>query len=80
MSGSRIELHIEELVLHGFEHAEGDAIGEALRARLGETLAAYGLPPQLRQETTIDRIDGGSIDSLDGGMLAGAVDRGIREA
>jgi hypothetical protein len=53
-----IELHIEELVLDGFEPHQRYEIAEALRARLGEVLAERGVPPSLAD---VPAIDAGSI-------------------
>jgi hypothetical protein len=49
-----IELHIEELVLDGFEPHQRHEIAEALRARLGEVLVERGLPPSLADTGAID--------------------------
>jgi hypothetical protein len=55
----RVELHIEELVLDGFEPHQRYEIAEALRARLGEMLVERGVPGALREDAT--SIDAGSI-------------------
>ena len=55
----RVELHIEELVLDGFEPHQRYEIAEALRARLGEILADRGVPSALLEN--IGAIDAGSI-------------------
>lgn len=39
-----VELHIEELVLHGFAQADRRAITAAIEAELGRLLSVQGLP------------------------------------
>ena len=56
---ARVELHIEELVLDGFEPHQRHEIAEALRARLGELLVDRGLPDALWNDAAA--IDAGSI-------------------
>jgi hypothetical protein len=36
---SRIQMHIDRLVLNGFQQLEGKALAEALRSRLSQVLA-----------------------------------------
>ena len=55
---TEVELHIEELVLEGFEPHQREDIAEALRARLAEALAT-GVPPALLGDAAV--IDAGSI-------------------
>ncbi|MBD0326005.1 MAG: hypothetical protein ICV68_06225, partial [Pyrinomonadaceae bacterium] len=51
MSGPNIELHIEELILHGFERRDRYAIADAfereLSRLLSEQFAEQGLPSSL---------------------------------
>jgi hypothetical protein len=54
-----IELHIEELVLNGFEPHQRHEIAEALRARLGEVLVERGIPGGLTGD--VDAIDAGTV-------------------
>ena len=58
-----IELHIEELVLYGFEPAERYAIGEAVERELTRLFAEYGVPPSLRQGGEVARLSGGAFDA-----------------
>jgi hypothetical protein len=41
---SRIELHVDELVLHGFPPGDKHRIADALQAELHRLLAGRGLP------------------------------------
>jgi hypothetical protein len=83
---ARVELHIEELVLHGFEHHQGQEIADALRIRLGELLGEQGVPASMLQDAAVDRVDAGTVDASEpsppalGTAVAGAVDRAFRGA
>ena len=46
------QLHIEELVLHGFPITFGHAIGDAAQQELTRVLATRGMPAQMMQDTT----------------------------
>jgi hypothetical protein len=64
-----IELHIEELVLHGFDPHQRHAIGDAVHGELARLLAAHGIP----SAGTVDvaRLDGGSFALRPGARAAG---------
>ena len=49
MNPREIEVHIEELVLHGFDPAKRYDIADSLSAELRSVLAARGLPEGWRQ-------------------------------
>ncbi len=53
-----IELHIDELVLHGFDHGDGHRVGEAVEKELTRLLTEQGLP--VAESIDIERLDGGS--------------------
>ena len=76
-----VTLHIEQLVLHGFDPRDRHAIGDALRAELAALFNdSQSLPSQ---STSHDRIDGGSVEvdsvrSPDAPRrIANAVHRGV---
>jgi hypothetical protein len=56
-----IEVHIDELVLHGFDRADRHRIGDAVRIELTELLAAEKVTRPIDRSATIERLDGGSI-------------------
>lgn len=65
MTPPRIELHIEELVLHGFErrdrHSIADAFERELSRLLTEQLSAQGLSPALMHNAESASLDAGAI-------------------
>src|SRR3712207_3298477 len=62
MTPVNIELHIEELVLHGFAPGDRYRIGEAVQRELARLFAEQGVPPSL--------VGGGEVAHLDGGSFA----------
>jgi len=57
-----IELHIEELVLHGFSPADRFSVGDAIEAELARLLRADGLPPMLARPGGTNHLDAGGIE------------------
>ncbi len=72
MNPREIEVHIEELILHGFAPRDRWQIGDALEHELRGLLAARGIPPAWLSSP--ERIDAGSIRtmSLNKPAVAGA--------
>lgn len=61
-----IELHIDEVVLHGFpslDHRQRSRIREVLQQQLTGLLTDSGLPPSYMQGGTIHKMDGGTFKS-----------------
>jgi hypothetical protein len=56
----RIELHIQELVLHGFSQLDGDAVAEAIELELGARLGGPGV--MINERGSSARVDAGSIE------------------
>jgi hypothetical protein len=54
--GSPIQLHIEELVLHGFSPADRCVIGDTVERELTRLLFEQGVPMSLRTENATDEI------------------------
>ena len=80
-----IELHIEELVLHGFAPGDRHRIGEAVERELTRLLTEHGTPPGLAEAREIERLDGGTIQltaaskpEATGDQVARAVFGGLR--
>ena len=62
MKSVSLELHIEELVLHGFSAGDRHRIGDAVERELGRLFAEQGVPPSLVQGDEIARLDGGTFE------------------
>jgi hypothetical protein len=80
-SPHEIEVHIEELVLHGFAVGDRWRIGDALESELRGLLAERGVPPAWLSSP--GRIDAGEIgatgltrSAVTGAAIAGAAYRG----
>jgi hypothetical protein len=61
MRPGAIKLHINELVLHGFEAADRARIGAALEKELARLLAAVD-PEALASAGHVARLDGGAFE------------------
>ena len=72
-----IELHIEELVLHGFEPGQRLALGQAVEQALSALLAERGLPAEWAVGAQVDRLDAGQFRVAPG---AGPADIGQQVA
>jgi hypothetical protein len=59
---SNIELHIEELVLHGFAPGDRYRIGETMERELAHLFTEQGAPPSLAQSGEIARLEGGNFE------------------
>lgn len=57
-----IELHIEELVLHGFAPGDRYRIGEAVKDELVRLLTEQGVPRTLASDGEVARLDGGAFE------------------
>jgi hypothetical protein len=61
-----IELHVQELVLHGFAPGDRSRLGRAVQRELARLLAEQGVPPSLARGAEIERVDGGSLEVASG--------------
>ncbi len=62
MRPKNIELHIEELVLHGFAQGDRYRIAEAVERELVQLFAERGVPRSLSKGGEIERMDGGVFE------------------
>ena len=62
MKPKNVELHIEELVLHGFSPADRRQISDAVRHELARHLAEHGAPKLLARGGRIGQLDAGEFD------------------
>jgi hypothetical protein len=60
-SSYAVELHIEELVLHGFAPGDHYHIGEAVGRELQRLLSEEGVPASLTSLDRVVRLDGGAF-------------------
>jgi hypothetical protein len=83
-----VELHIEELVLHGFAAGDRYAIAEAVKHELSRLLvdqfAAQGLPSSFAESSEHARLDAGAFNVAPsanseaiGGQIAQTVHQGL---
>jgi hypothetical protein len=79
MSSRRIELHVEELVLHGVNPSDGQAVGEAVRAELSRLLTEQGLPAALLADSGVEvlRTEFTSAPGARGATLGSGVARAV---
>lgn len=84
MKPMNVELHIEELVLHGFAAGDRYAIAEAIEREMTQLFAERGVPPSLLQGGDVARLDSGAFDVVSnvkadgiGGRVAQAVYGGL---
>jgi hypothetical protein len=68
----RIEVAIDELVLHGFDRSQRDGIAAAVRAELAAALEGWGLAAGI----SADRLEAGSF-TLPAAAPPAAVGRGV---
>ena len=69
MKHGEIDLHIEELVLHGFSRADRYRIGRAVEHELGRLFTEQGMPPSLARSGEIASLDGGSFEANPGSRV-----------
>jgi hypothetical protein len=63
MRPKNIEIHIEELVLDGFEQADRHRIAEAAKRELTRLFTERGIPPSLARGGEINRLEGGTFQT-----------------
>jgi hypothetical protein len=61
-----VELHIEELVLHGFSPRDRYRIAAAVEAELARLFTERGVSPSLARGGEIASLDGGSFEAAPG--------------
>jgi len=61
-SPRKIEVYIDQLVLHGFATSERYRIGEAIERELTRLFENYGVPQSLNPGSDIPRLDGGQFE------------------
>jgi hypothetical protein len=61
MTSPRVELHIDELVLHGVAPRDRRAVGEGVQRELTRLLMEGGVPAGWERGGEVTRLDGGSF-------------------
>ena len=79
MTTQNIELHIQELILHGFSPGDRYRIGEAIQRELSRLLTERGVPPSLSHGDEIAHLDGGSFN-VASGSKAEAIGRQVAQS
>ena len=81
---SSINLHIEELVLHGFASGDKHGISEAVQSELTRLISEQQNSPPTTKSISRDHVDGGNFCVVNsakpnavGAQIAGAVFVGI---
>jgi hypothetical protein len=85
MSTPHVEIHIEELVLHGFAPGDRHRIAEGLERELARLVGSRGLSPSVVPELRLGHVDAGEFPIAAGASghvvgsgAAGAVYRGLQ--
>jgi hypothetical protein len=80
-----VEIHIEELVLHGFGSGDRRRIANAVQQELVRLMTAQTLPASRENQLSLDRIQGGTFrvspgskPHAIGSQIARAVHRNLR--
>jgi hypothetical protein len=61
-----IELHVEELALHGFEPGDRYGISEAVQRELSRLFTEQGSPSSLARGSQLARVEGPAFDAKPG--------------
>jgi hypothetical protein len=79
-----LQIHIEELMLHGFDHLDHAELGRVVEGALYQLISERGAPSSLSQSGHFESLDGGTFatrpneHSQDiGGQIALAIYRSI---
>lgn len=75
MDVRQVEVEIEELVLHGFDRIDGDALAESLRSALRARLLAVG---EVGKSRTVDLVQAPTLE-LAPGATASALGQAVAE-
>jgi hypothetical protein len=86
MKPVNLELHVEELVLHGFAPGDRYRIGEALERTLTQLFVEQGVSASVARDGEIEQLDAGAFEvssgsrpEVIGAELALIVYGGLRE-
>lgn len=81
---SRIEIHIDQLVLDGVGRSDAAAVASALQRELGRLASKGGIPAAWRDGANLRQVDAGSLQTTAGArpeavgvLIAQALHRGL---
>jgi len=84
LGAQSLEVHVEELVLCGFDPGDRHSIGEAVERELTRLFTEQGVGPSLGRSGEVARLDGGTFQvspgskpDILGARIARAVYRGL---
>ncbi|MEE9423405.1 MAG: hypothetical protein V3V18_00320 [Methylococcales bacterium] len=72
-----INLHIDQLTLHGFDRIDQQQVGSAVQSELNRLIHEQGLPPSMNQNQMIANMNAGEFKT---GQNTGANSVGIQVA
>ncbi len=72
-----INLHIDQLTLHGFDRIDRQQVGSAVQSELSRLIREQGLPSSLNQPHTIGSLNAGELKA---GQNTGANNVGTQVA
>jgi len=72
MRSRKIEIAIEELVLHGLDPSDRDGIREVIERELQRLFAERGVPPHLARSGKIPRLENAAVE-VQAGSRADAI-------
>lgn len=75
-----LDLEIDDLVVHGIEGVDADALGAALREELGRLFLERGVPPSLMAGRSTARVGGKDFTVAPGagaGEIAGQIAQAV---
>jgi hypothetical protein len=67
----RLDVHIEELILHGFAATDRYRLGAAIERELARLFAEQGVPPSLSSAGELAQLDGGAFEVATGATAEG---------
>ena len=74
---AEVEIHIDELVLHGFDPRQGNTMGEVLARELHRLFSRKG-PGNLPNKDAVEVLDGGTVEW--NGRTAGSIGARVGES
>jgi hypothetical protein len=74
---TRVNVHIERLVLDGLQPVAADELREAVARELGRRIAEQGAPAGIESRASVGHADGGELTTDGSQPLAAGISRAI---